>query len=212
MVSLDEQRVDAFHTAMQERVSDTRATMVMLPASRLDVDDAFRHLDGDARARLLAAGDRRVAQPGEVLLRQGARRVGLWVVVDGEVEVVCGVAVRDTQAVARLGPGAVVGEMSFLRSAPASAHVIAATQCEVIAISGEAVLTVLDRDPGLAAQLYRSLAAVLAERLELTSGALLDLLAAPRPVTTTTTMTGAAPEPDMLRVMSRDAALFASSS
>jgi signal transduction histidine kinase len=61
---------------------------------------------------------------GEVLLREGDRSTGLYVVLDGEVEIIK--HVDDDALVAVSGPGALVGELSLVQSRPRTATVRAA--------------------------------------------------------------------------------------
>jgi hypothetical protein len=78
-------------------------------------------------------------------------------------------------AVARLGPGQVFGEMSYLEhdDTGASASVIADDDdVEVEVVKGADVDTLLTSDPGFSARFYRSLAVGLARRLRATTRAL----------------------------------------
>jgi CRP-like cAMP-binding protein len=68
-----------------------------------------------------------------------------------------------------LGAGEFFGEMSFVAGTPTSARVVADEPTR-LRIIDEAVLETLSRaDPRFAGRLYRSIAAILAERLRLTS-------------------------------------------
>src|SRR5262249_9450853 len=74
-------------------------------------------------------------------------------------------------AVARLGPGQVFGEMSFLEEAGASASVIADDVVEVDVVEGGHVQSLLTSDPGFSARFYHSLAGSMAHRLRRTTRA-----------------------------------------
>jgi CRP-like cAMP-binding protein len=61
--------------------------------------------------------------------------------------------------------GDAFGEISFLLATPATADVVAITDVSVLEISAEAIQRLIRQRPGVAAVLYRSLAAELARRL-----------------------------------------------
>ena len=71
--------------------------------------------------------------------------------------------------VAILGAGEFFGEMSFVDGTPTSARVIADEPTRLIVIDTATVDALSTADPGFAGRLYRSIAAILAERLRLTS-------------------------------------------
>jgi CRP-like cAMP-binding protein len=75
-------------------------------------------------------------------------------------------------AVARLGPGEVFGELSFLEDAGANASVIAEEDVEVDVAEGPDIAALLASDPALAARFYQSLAVVMAHRLRNTTHSL----------------------------------------
>jgi CRP-like cAMP-binding protein len=71
--------------------------------------------------------------------------------------------------IAVLGVGEFFGEMSFVDGTPTSARVIADEPTRLRVIDTATVDTLTAADPGFAGRLYRSIAAILAERLRLTS-------------------------------------------
>jgi CRP-like cAMP-binding protein len=71
--------------------------------------------------------------------------------------------------IATLGAGEFFGEMSFVDGTPTSARVVADEPTRLIVIDTATVDQLTRVDPGFAARLYRSIAAILAERLRLTS-------------------------------------------
>src|SRR4029079_8014753 len=66
--------------------------------------------------------------------------------------------------------GEIVGEISFVDSAPPSATVAAIGECLALFLDRESVLNKLERDVGFASRFYRSLAIFLADRLRDTVG------------------------------------------
>src|SRR4029078_2910666 len=71
--------------------------------------------------------------------------------------------------IAVLGAGEFFGEMSFVDGTPTSARVIADEPTHLRVIDTATVDKMTKADPGFAGRLYRSIAAILAERLRLTS-------------------------------------------
>ena len=121
----------------------------------------FAGLDDGDVAWLASVGATRTLTPGEVLVEQGRPIDDLFVVLQGRVEVeVAGVGV-----VARRGAGEIIGEMSFVDSAPPSATVRADEPTVVFAVAKAAVAARLVGDVGFAARFYRALALWLADRL-----------------------------------------------
>ena len=71
--------------------------------------------------------------------------------------------------IAILGVGEFFGEMSFVDGTPTSARVIADEPTRLRVIDTVTVDTLNNADPSFTGRLYRSIAAILAERLRLTS-------------------------------------------
>jgi CRP-like cAMP-binding protein len=74
----------------------------------------------------------RDVQKGEVLIREGERSDGLYIVLSGEVEVKKG-----HQLLAHLKEGEVFGEMSLLQKTPASATVQASKRTSLLRLPRE---------------------------------------------------------------------------
>ena len=68
-----------------------------------------------------------------------------------------------------LGAGEFFGEMSFVDGTPTSARVVAEEPTRLRVIDTTTVDNLTKADPGFAGRLYRSIAAILAERLRLAS-------------------------------------------
>ena len=115
--------------------------------------------DGDVEW-LLAAGARRVLDPGDVLIEQGQPADALSIVLEG------GLAVEvDGRRVANRGTGEFLGEMSFVDGSPPSATVRATERSLVLAIPQVAVADHLRADTAFAARFYRAIAMVLSARV-----------------------------------------------
>jgi CRP-like cAMP-binding protein len=106
-------------------------------------------------------GVRRRVKPGEILIREG--RPVEWVIflLQGEFLV----SAEGIGEIARLGVGEIVGEMSFVDSAPPSATVTAMGEGLALFLPKEAVSRKLETDVAFGCRFYRALAVFLADRL-----------------------------------------------
>ena len=161
-----------FEEAMQQRLDET--TAVLFGADDLrpsTVEAAFTYLTPEDRAALVAAAVSREYEADEIVLEEGARRHGLFIVRQGAVRV----SPRGAPAtiVAYLEGGELFGEMSFLENAAASADVIADVPCRIDVVERDAIYELLAERPEFAGRFFQSLATLLSVRLRRTS-ALLD--------------------------------------
>ncbi len=115
----------------------------------------------DSDVRWLAqAGKRRTFANGDVLVHEGRDIGKLLFVLDGELAV----TVNGT-AVASLGVGEVVGEMSFVDTAPPSATVAAVSDGTVLEIDKKTLVAKTDETPAFGMRFYKALSIFLADRL-----------------------------------------------
>lgn len=94
----------------------------------------LRDLPADVVKSVQAAFDGRRARAGDVLVHQGSAGPGLFLVLQGELDVTVsagGLALEET-AVKRLGPGDVFGEMSLMFGRPAAATVTAVSDVSLL--------------------------------------------------------------------------------
>ena len=105
-----------------------------------------------------------VVEPGAVLLRAGGTESYLGIVVRGSfgVEMPIGPEYR---RIGLLGPGEVFGEMAFVDGRPQVADIVALDSGSVIRIEREELDEFARRNPRIAVELLRSLAALLSRRL-----------------------------------------------
>ncbi len=89
----------------------------------------FRNMKPRQLRELLSTGKERSYPPDTRVLKKGDAGLGLFMVLDGEVEVR-----RGSKALARFGPGQFFGEMTLLDQQPRSADVVALkpTRCVVL--------------------------------------------------------------------------------
>jgi len=101
--------------------------------------------------------------PGTILLREGFRPDAISLIGRGMLNVFLGTDSNNPIAV--LGPGHLVGEMSFLENRPASASVVATETSVVLSLPTRLLQSKLENDPEFAARLFRSLAQLASQRL-----------------------------------------------
>ena len=104
-------------------------------------------------------------EPGAVLLNEGQSTNRMYILIEGEVQILRG----DVEVATTSHPGAVFGEMAILLDTPHTATVKALTPCRVYAI--EDAETFLAANPELMGHVGK----LLALRLQLATGYLADL-------------------------------------
>jgi CRP-like cAMP-binding protein len=101
-------------------------------------------------------------QPGQVLFKEGDESASMYVVRRGALSIRSGSVVYED-----VGPGGIVGEMGIVeRMAPRSAMVYALTECELIEISEQRFLHLVEQTPTFALTVMR----VLSRRLRRMDG------------------------------------------
>jgi len=132
------------------------------------VDRFLRFLEPAEEDALLAAAPVKTLNSGDIVVEEGVSQRAIFVVDDGAVRIERGRGKAET-ILAVLGPGQFFGEMSFIDGAPTSARVIANAPTKVRMIDMITLENLTAVDPTFGARLYRSLAAILVERLRVTS-------------------------------------------
>jgi CRP-like cAMP-binding protein len=110
---------------------------------------------------------------GHALIRRGEPDRTLYFVLRGELEIIVQSSDGLTMGrVARVGAGAVLGELAFFDSGPRSATAWAVAPCEVAAMSPDQYAAFELASPGLARTLLFALGRILATRLRRTTARL----------------------------------------
>ncbi len=112
----------------------------------------------------------RTFAPGQHLIETGQPGKGLFVIVDGQVEVYGGPA-DGSRLLNTLGVGSYVGEISLVQDGPTSARVTARVPVKALFISRGAFLQYLYSTPAAALCIYRLFTVSLAERVRVLSAA-----------------------------------------
>jgi extracellular factor (EF) 3-hydroxypalmitic acid methyl ester biosynthesis protein len=128
----------------------------------------FPFLEPAEESALLAAAPAKSFGPNELVLEQNVRLRAIFVIDEGAVRVER--QDRDhTVSLAVLGPGQFFGEMSFVDGTPTSSRVVAHGPAQLRMIDTTIIDNLSEVDPTFGSRLYRSIAAILVERLRLTS-------------------------------------------
>ena len=119
---------------------------------------------------LLSAGKRKKVAIDSVLIRQGEPTDALYLVLAGTLAVTADGASEppgepDSEPIARLGPGEIAGEMSFVDARPPSATVKAAEESLIWVIPRNKLAGKLLQDSEFASHFYQAIAAFLSDRL-----------------------------------------------
>lgn len=114
---------------------------------------------------LVAHGNVRRVRKDAVLIREGGEIDSIYILLDGKLSIVRS---SISGEIARLNPGEVLGEISFVDSRAPSASVIALQDAQVLAIPRDVLKQKLAEDTGFAARFYHAIGAFLADRLRTT--------------------------------------------
>jgi CRP/FNR family cyclic AMP-dependent transcriptional regulator len=125
----------------------------------------------EERERIWSYGTTETIAAGEVLVSAGSSERTLYLVEDGELEVLVGEAGRERRLTV-LSVGAVFGEQAFVDGQPRSASIRATGPCVVRQLTWAGFETLSAEAPKLAELLLWDLARVVSERLRRTTQAL----------------------------------------
>ena len=139
----------------------------------------FPYLTEDEQQALLDKGGISRFSPGAVIVREGDHHSAIYLIHVGQVRLEKRSAGFPLE-VARLGPGEMFGEVSFIDGSPANADVVANEYVEAYVLDAQILDPLLKKYPSIYGRLFRSLAAILARRLRDTAS-LVNLLEQPVP-------------------------------
>lgn len=91
--------------------------------------------------------------PDATLMTEGTPGSSFMVVLEGSADVR-----RNGRTIARLGPGAFLGEISLLDPGPRTATVVATTPVTVLDLAGKDFRRIVESEPALAMRMLRELA------------------------------------------------------
>lgn len=113
-------------------------------------------------------GEREDHVHDSIILTQGQLGSAVYFILEGEVRIEQIIEDKLTE-LARLGPGSIFGEMSFLDNAPVSASVVADGVVGILKITSDIMENLLTEDSGFGTRFYNSLALTLSRRLRATN-------------------------------------------
>lgn len=114
----------------------------------------FAPLPPRNRAAVLQRFRRRIIAPGTPVIQRGEIGHGLVVVVRGRLDVrLAHAAAGSPRALAAIGPGEFIGEVSLLARAPAAADVVAGAGAEILVLAADDFYDVISSFPALRSEL-----------------------------------------------------------
>jgi CRP-like cAMP-binding protein len=119
---------------------------------------AWHRLTEAERAAFLAFGRERTWQSGEILAMQGDPPGNVFVILDGWVKITVTNQRGDHAPLAVRGKGDIVGELGPISGLPRSATIEAIDVVRALVIPGERLLAILQREPRISAELFRTAA------------------------------------------------------
>ena len=132
----------------------------------LNAEDAFKPRLSLEQWRILQPFlSRHEVRAGDLLLKQGDREHSMYLVERGTLQVFVSDAKPGSSRLSILRPGSVVGEAGMFSNQPRMANVEAMTPCVVWALRGPRLEELTARNPGLALEVIRASAAVMAVRM-----------------------------------------------
>jgi CRP/FNR family cyclic AMP-dependent transcriptional regulator len=108
----------------------------------------------------------------ETVFNQGDVGLGMYIIVRGIVEIVCG---PGRQILAELNEGDFFGELALLDESPRSASAVTKTPCEMLCFFKPELLDLVNRDPKLGGRILFKLAWTIGERLKRTNEQMREL-------------------------------------
>lgn len=124
----------------------------------------FRYFDADERERIEGLAQSIVIQTGDYLIRANQSDSTLYAVESGRLEIIVG-ADGGIKVLATVGPGDVLGEVSFIDESPRSVSVRAGEKTVVRAWDRDILVSVLRGDSKLLAKFAVAMSELLVERL-----------------------------------------------
>lgn len=116
--------------------------------------DAFAAAPEEALAQLVEAGEIRGISKDETLLHQGSTGESIWLILEGELDIVV-----DEKVVNHINrEGEVLGEISAISQTPATATVTSRSEGSALCIPHQALHRVIRDEPEFAATMLRSMA------------------------------------------------------
>jgi CRP-like cAMP-binding protein len=135
----------------------------------LDTSQLLAQVSEEDVAVLLEACALETLLEGDILFAEGDEGDGLWIIERGRVEIYKTIRPGLERVMTTLGPGSVLGEMSFLDGQRRSASARAAEPTDIRTLQRSVFDALVKSRPTLAAGFFAGLSAVLSQRLRFTN-------------------------------------------
>lgn len=129
----------------------------------------FADMAADDANVIIESCEQRMLMTGEDLFLEGDMDDAMWIVQTGRVEIFKNIRGDVDRTLASLGPGDVIGEMSFIDTSRRSAGARTSEPSEFLVLTRCAFQRVQKERPEIAAGFYRNLASIVADRLRTTT-------------------------------------------
>lgn len=147
-------------------MSESRMSSI---ASILGGSRLFARLKPEQLGLIVSACEERMIVEGEDLFLEGDEGNALWIVLEGRVEIFKRIRGDVDRTLNVIGPGDVLGEISFVDNSKRSAGAKTLTSSNFLILSRDAFAKVHQETPEIAATFYQNLLGVLAARLRTTT-------------------------------------------
>jgi len=108
----------------------------------------------------------------EIIFNQGDVGLGMYIILEGIVEIVCG---PERKVLAELHDGDFFGELALLDESPRSAAALVKTPCRMLCFFKPELLDLIERNPKLGSRILFKLAWTIGERLKTTNEQMREL-------------------------------------
>jgi len=112
-------------------------------------------------------GHKESIRSGDILIHRDEPVENLYIILSGELSIRDGIS--NINEIAAVGPGEVLGEMSFLEARPPSVSVMASEACEIFVIAKSLIEERMQMDIQFKSNFYYALALFLSNRLRKTT-------------------------------------------
>lgn len=116
------------------------------------------------------------ASQGTVIFDEGSEDTTMAIVIKGKIDIIKKESGSKINVIASIMPSQSFGEMSLVDGEPRSAQAVAAMDVEMLLLSRDSLLNLLDTSPKLAFRLLWIITQMLSQRLRRTSGNLVAQL------------------------------------
>jgi len=124
--------------------------------------DLINSLDDVDIEWIFSVGKESTIPPGVQLIKEGATPHSIYLLQNGTVSATNSIS---NEAIATIGPGEIIGEISFVDERPASASVSTLEQTDLIEISCETLREKINSDKEFASRFYLAVSRIMAQRL-----------------------------------------------